>query len=210
MITIPVLLLSFLTALSCKIKKVKAPYIRLIVWNLHFILLFFSLLSLLLLLNGYGFKGIQTERVFLTLYAGTGMVLYGLTPPEISARYLYLQCLYGFPFVLILGLLLPFLRIFTVMIAVALLHDGNFIRYPIDHDFSLQTKTTGILSPLPAYSLVEDKYWFFEKVTDDVVTPVSEVQKVMVKKMGDDSVRIMLPAFPRRGMVMDTVIGLQR
>ena len=201
MITITILTLCFLAALSCKIKKAKSPVLHLLLWYLHLVFGCLAALCLLLMLNNYGFKGTQTERILFTLYAGTGMLLYGLTKPDNDARYAYLLCFFGFPFVLLLGLLLPFFRTITLVAAITLLSDSEFQRYEIDDDYALQTKTTGILSTYPVYSLVEDKYLFFEKVTPDVITPRTVVQSLKMAKRGKDSVRIQL----NRG---DTVIAL--
>ena len=192
MITITILTLCFLAALSCKIKKAHAPVLQVLLWYLHLILACFAGLCLLLILNNYGFKGTQTERIFFTLYAGTGMLLYGLTKPDNDARYAYLACFFGFPFVLLAGLLLPFLRTITLVVAITLLCDSDFHRYPIDDDYALQTKTTGILSTYPVYSLVEDKYLFFEKITPDVIMPGAAVRSLKLSKHGPDSVRIQL------------------
>lgn len=201
MITITILTLCFIAALSCKIKKVKAPVLKVLVWYLHLVFGGFALLCLLLMFNNYGFKGTQTERVFFTLYAGTGMLVYGLSKPGNDARYAYLLCFFGFPFVLLLGLLLPPLRTITLVAAITLLSDSDFHRYTIDDDYALQTKTTGILSAYPVYSLVEDKYLFFEKLTPGVVTPHAPVRSLRMDKKGADSLRLQV----NRG---DTVIAL--
>ncbi len=107
MITLTILSVSFLTAVSCKIKKVKSPDAVRLLWYIHLALLFFSIICLLLNANGYGFKGAYTERVFFSLYAGSGVILYGLTPKEVTSKWVYLLCFFGFPFVLLFGLLLP-------------------------------------------------------------------------------------------------------
>lgn len=202
MITITILTLCFLAALSCKIKKAKAPVIQVLLWYLHLVFASFAGLCLLLMLNNYGFKGTQTERVFFTLYAGTGMLLYGLTRPDNDARYAYLLAFFGFPFVLLLGLLLPPLRTITLVAAITLLSDSDFHRYDIDNDYALQTKSTGILSSYPVYSIVEDKYGLFEKVTPDVVTPKAPPASLKMVKTGQDSVRILINR-------IDTVISLR-
>ncbi|HEY8958376.1 hypothetical protein [Chitinophaga sp.] len=192
MITITILTLCFLAALSCKIKKAKLPELQALLWYFHLVFGCFALLCLLLMLNSYGFKGTQTERVFFTLYAGSGMLLYGLTQPGNDARYAYLLLFFGFPFVLLFGLLLPPLRIVTLVAAITLLSDSEFKRYHIDDDYALQTKSTGILSRYPVYSLVEDKYLFFEKVRQDVVKPQAVLRSLKMAKRGKDSVRIQL------------------
>ncbi|MCW3463810.1 hypothetical protein [Chitinophaga nivalis] len=207
MITITLLSLCFLTALSCRIKKVKAPVIRTLTWYFHLLFLFLSVICLFLMLNNYGFKGTQTERVFFTLYAGTGMLLFGLTPPGNDARYAYLLCFFGFPFVLLLGLLLPPLRTLTLIAGITLLSDSDFQRFNIDHDFTLQTKTTGILSAYPQYSLVEDKYLLFEKITPDVISPRAPLRALKMSKQGTDSVRIQLRSTRNR---MDTTLLMKR
>ncbi|MFY0254451.1 hypothetical protein ACDQ55_10905 [Chitinophaga sp. 30R24] len=204
MITITILSLCFLAALSCKIKKVKAPELQLLLWYIHLIFGGLSLLCLFLMLNNYGFKGTQTERVFFTLYTGSGMLLYGLAKPDTDARYAYLLCLFGFPFMLLLGILLPPLRTLSLVVAITLLSDSDFHRYEIDNDYALQTKTTGILSAYPVYSLVEDKYMFFEKLTTDVVSPHAAPRFVKMAKKGEDSVRIQV------NNNVDTVVALQQ
>ncbi|MGF6846917.1 hypothetical protein QFZ51_002152 [Chitinophaga sp. W3I9] len=201
MITIIILTLCFLAALSCKIKKVKVPEIQALLWYLHLVFGCLALLCVLLMLNDYGFKGTQTERVFFTLYAGTGMLIYGLTKPDNDARYAYLTVFFGFPFVLLIGLLLPPLRTLTLVAAITLLSDSEFQRYTIDDDYALQTKTTGILSSYPVYSLVEDKYLFFEKIVPDVVKPKAALHSLKMVKKGEDSLRIQVNN-------IDTVIAI--
>ncbi len=92
------------------------------------------------------------ERVFFTLYAGSGIVLYGLTQQEISGKWVYLCAFFGFPFALVFGLLLPPLRTLTVITGLGLLSDGEMKRYPIDEDFSLQAKSVDIIYRYPTYS----------------------------------------------------------
>ncbi|WP_146151313.1 hypothetical protein [Chitinophaga niastensis] len=207
MITITILTLCFLAALSCKIKKANAPVLRALTWYLHLVFLFLSLLCLLLMINDYGFKGTQTERIFFTLYAGTGMLVYGLSKPGNDARHVYLMSFFGFPFLLLFGLLLPPLRTITLVAAITLLSDSDFHRYEIDDDYALQTKTSGILSTYPVYSLVEDKYLFFEKITPDVVKPRAFLRTLKMDKKGMDSVRIQLRY---SGNKIDTVIALRQ
>jgi hypothetical protein len=205
MITVTILSISFLTAVSCKIQKVKAPDAVRLLWYIHLVLLFFSAICLLLLINGYGFKGAYTERVFFSLYAGTGVILYGLTPKDVSGKWLYLLCFFGFPFVLLFGLLLPPLRVVTIMAGVALLYDGSLERYPIDNDYALQTKEQGILSRYPTYSLVSDRYWLFEKITPDVINQQYAPTALHMAKKDADSVSIRLTGNEMR---FDTTIYL--
>lgn len=190
MVTLTILTICFLTAISCKIKKIKSPVALALTWYVHLILLFFSVICLLLMINGYGFKGTQTERVFFTLYAGSGMVLYGLSQPGTDARYAYLTAFFGFPFVLLLGLVIPPLRILTLVATLTLLSDSSFHRYAIDDDHALQSKTNGILSVTPTYSMVTDKYWLFEEITPDVIKPPQALSHLRMKKKGADSVQI--------------------
>jgi hypothetical protein len=206
MITVSILSISFLTAVSCKIKKVKAPDAVRLLWYIHVVLLLFSVFCLLLLANGYGFKGAYTERVFFSLYAGSGVILYGLTPKDITGRWLYLLCFFGFPFVLLFGLLLPPLRILTIMAGVALLYDGDFTRYPIDNDYAIQTEQQGILSRRPTYSLISDKYWLFEKTTPDVIRQEYAPKSLEMAKKDENSVDIRLKGGDR--MRFDTTISL--
>lgn len=190
MVTLTILTICFLTAISCRIKKVKSPVALVLTWYVHLIFLFFSAICLLLMINGYGFKGTQTERVFFTLYAGSGMVLFGLSKPGTDARYAYLTVLFGFPFVLLFGLIIPPLRILTLVATLTLLSDSDFHRYTIDDDHALQSKTSGILSITPTYSLITDKYWLFEEITPDVIKPQHAVSNLRLKKKGMDSVLV--------------------
>lgn len=205
MITVTILSISFLTAVSCKIKKVKSPDAVRLLWYIHVALLLFSIICLLLMANGYGFKGAYTERVFFSLYAGSGIILYGLTPTDITGRWLYLLCFFGFPFVLLFGLLLPPLRILAIMTGVALFYDGGLARYPIDNDYALQTKEQGILSRYPTYSLVTDKYWFFERITPDVINRKDGLKTLEIAKKNEDSVNIRILG---GGTRLDTTIYL--
>jgi len=212
MFTITVLSICFLAAISCKIKKVKAPLITGLVWYFHLAMCVFSALSIILLISGYGFKGIYTERVFFTLYAGSGVILYGLTPQEVTGKWVYLWAFYGFPFILGFGLLLPPLRTLTVITGLGLLSDGELKRYPIDDDYAIQTKSVDIIYRYPTYSLVQDKYWFFEKITGDVVQPAGRLAALKTEKIGSDSVHLFMNLVNEPGGVkrMDTIISLRQ
>jgi hypothetical protein len=213
MFTVTVLSGCFLAAVSCKIKKVKAPVITGLLWYIHLVFLFFAALCLLLMISGYGFKGTYTERFFFTFYAGTAIVLYGLTPGDNSGKFAYLCCFFGFPFLLVFGLLLPPLRIFTVVLGLGLLSDGNVENYRIDDDYALRAKTVDILYRVPDYSLIEDKYWLFEKVTDHVVSPAGQLQGLKMEKAGSDSVRLHMNLkgnAGRMGNRIDTTISLHQ
>ena len=190
MFTITVLCICFLAAISFKIKKVKAPLITGLIWYFHLAMCVFSILCILLLVSGYGFKGTYTERVFFTLYAGSGILLYGLTPKEVSGKWVYLCSFYGFPFVLVFGLLLPPLRILTMITGMGLLSDGELKRYQIDDDYAIQTKSVDIVSRYPSYSLIEDKYWLFEKISGDVIKPSGQPAALKSVRTGADSVRL--------------------
>ncbi|TWW01541.1 hypothetical protein [Chitinophaga pinensis] len=190
MFTLTVLCICFLAAISFKIKKVKAPLITGLIWYFHLAMCVFSILCILLLISGYGFKGTYTERVFFTLYAGSGILLYGLTPKEVSGKWVYLCSFYGFPFVLLFGLLLPPLRIITMITGMGLLSDGDLKRYQIDDDYAIQTKSIDIVSRYPSYSLIEDKYWLFEKISGDVIKPEGQPAAFKSERAGTDSVRL--------------------
>jgi len=210
MFTITTLTISFLMALSFKIKKVKAPLLEGLLWYVHLALLFFSVISVLLLLNDYGFKGIRTERVFLSLYAGTGMMLYGLSKGVVNARQFYLLCFFSTPFILLFGIIFPPFKMLTVVVGITLLADGNQHRYRIDDDFALQTSSLGIFSPHPEYTLVEDKYWFFEKVTGPVIDYPVIPKTVHAAKTTADSVHISISPDNAPVEKMDTTIALRR
>ncbi|RAJ83495.1 hypothetical protein CLV59_103463 [Chitinophaga dinghuensis] len=192
MITITILGISYLAALSIRIKNAKAPVLRLLTWNIHIILMALAIISLFLSLNGYGFKGAQTERIIFSLYAGTGLILYGLSKPEINARYYYLAGLFALPFVLAFGLIIPIVRTYVLMLALTLYADSEFQRYKIDDDYAIQTKTMGIMSRYPVYSMIEDKYGIFEKITPGILDPQAFPSAVRLTKKGADSVRIQL------------------
>jgi hypothetical protein len=210
MFTITVLSICFLAAISCKIKKVKAPLIAGLLWYFHLAMCVFSVLCLILLISGYGFKGSYTERVFFTLYAGSGILLHGLSQQEVSGKWVYLSAFYGFPFLLAFGLLLPPLRTLAVITGLGLLSDGELKRYPIDADYALQAKSVDILYRYPTYSLVEDKYWLFEKISGNVVKPGGQLQALKTERTGKDSVRLLMNIVHEPGNVsrVDTVISL--
>ncbi|PWV49742.1 hypothetical protein [Chitinophaga sp. S165] len=211
MFTITVLSICFLAAISCKIKKVKAPLITGLIWYFHLAMCVFSVVCLILLISGYGFKGTYTERVFFTLYAGSGVVLYGLTQQEVSGKWVYLCAFYGFPFALAFGLLLPPLRTLTVIAGLGLLSDGEMKRYPIDDDFALQASSVDIIYRYPTYSLVQDKYWFFEKISGDIVKPAGQLQALKTEKTaGNDSVHLYMKLINEPGVVsrVDTTFSL--
>ncbi|WP_343688132.1 hypothetical protein [Chitinophaga sp.] len=212
MFTLTVLFGCFLAAISCKIKKVKAPVITQLMWYFHLSMLFFSILSVILLICGYGFKGTYTERVFFTLYAGSAIILYGLTQPEVSGKRVYLAAFYGFPFVLAAGLLLPPLRTLAVIMGLGLLSDARMERYRIDDDFALQTRSIDIIDRHPSISLVQDKYYLFEKISSDVVMPERRVLGVKMEKRGTDSVMLHLNMLEDAGQVakLDTTLSLYR
>lgn len=212
MFTITVLAICFLAAISCKIKKVKAPVITQLMWYFHLTMLFFAVLSLILLISGYGFKGTYTERVFFTLYAGSAIILYGLTQPEVSGKRVYLAAFYGFPFAMAVGLLLPPLRTLAVITGLGLLSDSRMERYQIDDDFALQTKSIDIIDRHPSFSLVQDKYFLFEKITSDVIMPEKNVLGVKMEKRGNDSVWLHLNMMEDAGRVakLDTTLSLYR
>jgi hypothetical protein len=212
MFTLTVLSICFLAAISCKIKKVKAPVITQLMWYFHLSMLFFSILCVILLISGYGFKGTYTERVFFTLYAGSAIILYGLTQPEVSGKRVYLAAFYGFPFVLAAGLLLPPLRTLAVIMGLGLLSDSKLERYRIDDDFALQTKSIDIIDRHPSFSLVQDKYYLFEKITSDVIMPEKNVLGVKMEKRGSDSIWLHLNMVEDAGKItkLDTTLSLYR
>lgn len=212
MLTLTVLAICFLAAVSCKIKKVKAPVITQLMWYFHLTMLFFSVLCVILLISGYGFKGTYTEKIFFTLYAGSAIILYGLTQPEVSGKRVYLAAFYGFPFVLAAGLLLPPLRTLAVIMGLGLLSDAKLERYRIDDDFALQTKSIDIIDRHPSFSLVQDKYYLFEKITSDVITPSRNIQGLKMEKRGRDSVWLHLYTVEEtgKGGKLDTTLSLYR
>jgi len=213
MFTITVLSGCFLAAISCRIKKVKAPVLAGLFWYIHLVFLFFAALCLILMISGYGFKGTYTERIFLTFYVGTGIILYGLTPGDTSGKFAYLCLFFGFPFLMLAGVILPPLRILTVVLGLGLLSDGHTERYTIDDDYALQAKTVDVIYRLPDYSLIEDKYWLFEKITTNVVAPESRLQALKMEKKGADSLHVFMSLAGDAGRTrnrLDTTISLHQ
>ena len=204
MITITILTLCFLTAVSMKIKHYQDQLLTLIIWYSH---LFFGILSavcVIMFFNGYVFKGIHTDRIFLSLYVGSGMILYSLTQEKGTGRKIYLALFYSIPFILLGGLILPPLRLFTVVVGIWLLVDGDFKRYPVDEDYRLQTRSTAIInSRYPTYSLIQEKYWLFEKVTDDVIDTKLNANDIQAKRVNADSIKLRIFTDQRP---IDTVI----
>lgn len=204
MITITILSLCFLTAVSLKIKHYQDHTLTVIMWYVH---LFFGILSavcIVMFLNGYMFKGLNTDRIFLSLYVGSGMVLYSLTQEKGTGRKFYLALFYSIPFILLGGLLLPPLRLFTVVAGIWLLVDGDFKRYPVDEDYRIQSRSTAIInSRYPTYSLVQNKYWLFDKVTDDVIDTKINANDIQAKRVNADSIKLHIFTDLRQ---IDTVI----
>lgn len=207
MITITILSLSFLVAISLKIKHYQDRHLATICWYMH---LFFAILSgicLVLFLNGYVFKGIHTDRIIYSLYAGSGMILYALMEDKVSGRRGYLSVFYALPYILLGALILPPLRIYAVVAGIWLLVDGEFKRYPVDDHYSLQTTTTAIInSQYPTYSLVQNKYWLLEKVTDDVIDPRQAAYDIKATHVKPDSIQLHILTSHQQ---IDTTIGIQ-
>ncbi|HEY0274211.1 MAG TPA: hypothetical protein VGC22_13550 [Chitinophaga sp.] len=204
MITITLLSLCFLAAVSIRIRHYQDRSLTAALWYIHLFFAVLSAICVILFLNGYVFKGVYTGRVFLSLYAGSGMVLYSLTAEKGTGRKAYLALFYSIPFILLGGLLLPPLRLFTTVAAIWLLVDGEFKRYPIDDEYKLQIRNTAVInSRYPTYSLVQGRYWLFEKVTEDVITPHLNASDVRVKRVSADSIQLHLISDRQQ---LDTVI----
>lgn len=206
MITVTLLSISFLLAISLKIKHYRDRHLATICWYVH---LFFAVLSgicFLLFCNGYVFKGIHTDRIIYSLYAGSGMILYALMEDKVSGRRGYLSVFFALPFILLGALILPPLRIYAVVAGIWLLVDGEFKRYPVDDHYALQTRTTAVInSQYPTYSLVQNKYWLLEKITDDVITPRQAAYSIQGTRIKPDSIQLRI--FTDRKEI-DTTIGV--
>ncbi|PUZ27270.1 hypothetical protein DCM91_08655 [Chitinophaga costaii] len=190
-----------------KIKHYQDRSLTEVLWYIHLFLGIISALCVILFFNGYVLRGIYTGRVFLSLYAGSGMILYSLSTEKGTARKAYLAMFYSIPFILLGGLLLPPLRLFTVVASIWLLVDGEFKRYPIDNDYTLQTCSTAVINArYPTYSLVQGKYWLFEKVTDDVIAPYLMPSDIKTKRINADSIQLHIYTDQQQ---LDTVIVVE-
>ncbi|SEB08723.1 hypothetical protein SAMN05660909_05319 [Chitinophaga terrae (ex Kim and Jung 2007)] len=206
MITIYILAICFLLALSFKIKKTNMPEARLLLWYTHLLFACLSALCGLLLLNNWGFRGSNTEGVIFSLYAGTGMMLYGLSKPDTSARYAYLLCFFGFPVLLLVALLLPPSRYIALVFILGFLFTDEVTRHKIDSRFSLEAQSTGLFSYFYDYNIVESKLLLFERKKPDVFRTYSQFRNVHMSKTGKDSVHIQLEC---SRTTIDTTIALR-
>jgi hypothetical protein len=114
------------------------------------------------------------------------------------------------PFLLLVGLLVPRLQFITAVAGVGMLIDGESSRYPIDKTYSLQISRVGVLSGSPTYSLIEKKFVFFEKVTDDIVPKIGLPKSLQVSKIGNDSFRLDVLTSEMYNERLDTTISLKR
>lgn len=91
-----------------------------------------------------------------------------------------------------------------------MLIDGESNRYQIDNIYSLQTSRVGVLSGSPTYSLIEKKFVFFEKVTDDIIPKIGYPKSLLVSKIGNDSFRLNVLTSEIYKERLDTIISLNR
>ena len=147
-------------------------------------------MAVLLLLNSYSFKGFLTDKLFVIFFIGTGMLLFGLYRKNNKLIRTYYAFFFFLPFLLLFGLIVPRLQFITVVAGIGLLIDGEHTRYTIDKTNSIQTSRLGVLAGSPTYSLIESKYIFFEKVTDDIVPKIGIPKSLYVTKISEDSFRL--------------------
>lgn len=91
-----------------------------------------------------------------------------------------------------------------------MLIDGESSRYTIDNTHLLQTSRVGVLSGSPTYSLIETKFFLFEKVTDDIVPKIGLPKSIQVTKIGSDSFRLDILSSEIYNERLDTTISLKR
>jgi hypothetical protein len=209
MITLFTICTAFLVAVILKIRKLDHKRVYRYVKFTHLIFLALTIVAIVLLLNSWSFRGFLTDKLFVVIYVSTGMILFGLTR---KGRRRGTRTYYGFffclPFLLFLGVI-PAFRFITVVIGGSLLLDGEHTRYPIDKTYSIQTSRVGVLSAGPTYSLIEHKFFVFEKVTDDIVPKVGVPETLVAERVSQDSFKLTLISSELYEK-LDTILSLER
>ena len=210
MTSIAILTISFLAALFFKLTKTKNARLYTLVLFSHIIFILLTVVALVLLLNSYSFKGFLTDKIFVIMFLATGMILFGLFRHNRRFLKTYSACFFLLPFLLLIGLFIPRLQFITKVAGIGMLIDGEHSRYPIDKTYELQTSRVGLLSGSPTYSLIENKFLLFEKVTDDVVPKIGIPKSVQVDKVSKDSFRLRAITSEIENYQFDTTLTLKR
>ncbi len=210
MTSIIILTLAFLTGLIFKLTKTKNAKLYKYVLYCHLFFLGLTISAIALLLNSFSFRGFLTDKIFVILFIATGMLLFGLYRLSNKFARTYYAFYFFLPLLLLIGLIIPRLQFITAVAGIGMLIDGESSRYPIDNTYLLQTSTVGVLSGSPTYSLVEKKFFLFEKVSDDIVPKIGLPKSLQVTKIGNDSFRLVVLATEIYDERLDTTISLRR
>lgn len=197
-------------ALFFKLTKKKSERLYKLVLYSHISFFLLTLAALLLLLNSYSFRGFLTDKLFVMLFLATGMLVFGLYRRRRKLVRAYFACFFLLPFLLLAGLFIPPLQFITAVGGLGILIDGEHTRYPIDKNYGLQISRVGVLSGSLTYSLIENKYFLFEKITEDVVPKIGIPKLVQVQKVSSDSFRLRAITSEKEGYRFDTTLSLKR
>jgi len=210
MTSIVIFVISFLSACILKLTKPNNnklyKYIRLG----HILFLGLTIVAIILLLNSYSFRGFLTDKIIVILFLATGMLLFGLYRQNRKLTKAYYLFFFILPIVLFIGLTIPRSRFITKVVGLGMLIDGESSRYPIDNKYSIQTSRVGVLSGSPTYSLIEKRYFLFEKVTDDLVPKIGIPKSLQVTKISNDSFRLNVLTSETYNERLDTTLSLRR
>jgi len=210
MTSIIILTIAFFAALILKLAKTNNTRLYKFIRNCHLLFLGLTICAFVLLLNSYSFRGFLTDKFFVILFLATGILLFGLYRHQSKLVRSYYAFYFFLPFLLLIGLLVPRLQFITTVAVIGMLIDGESNRYQIDNIYSLQTSTVGVLSGSPTYSLIEKKFVFFEKVTDDIIPKIGYPKSLLVSKIGNDSFRLNVLTSEIYKESLDTIISLNR
>ena len=193
-----------------KLRKTRFERIYKIVQYSHVTFLFFIIIAAVLLSMSYSFRGFLTDKLFVVLYIATGMILFGLYRNSGRTIRSYYSFFFFLPFLILTGIVIPNIRFASIVFGASLLLDGEHTRYPIDHTFSIQTSRVGVLSGSPTYSLIEQKFQVFEKVTDDIIPKLGVPKVLEVSKINEDSFKLSLLSSEIHNERLDTILSLKR
>lgn len=210
MTSIIILIISFLAALIFKQTKTKNIRVYIFFRNSHFLFLGLTIIAVLLLINSYSFRGFLTDKIFVILFIGTGIILFGLYRERKKLIRTYYAFYFILPLLLVFGLIIPRFRFITTVAGIGLLIDGEHTRYSIDNTYSIQTSRVGVLAGSPTYSLIEKKLLLFEKVTDDIIPKIGIPKSLETVKISNDSFRLNVLTSEIYNERLDTIIGFRR
>lgn len=197
-------------ALFFKLAKTDNDWLTRVVRYSHYLFFSLTIIAVLLLLNSYSFKGYLTDKLFIILFMGTGMLLFGLYRQKNNLIRTYYAFFFFLPFLLLTGFIGPRLQLVTVVFGIGLLIDGEHTRYPIDKNHSIQTSRYGVLAGNPTYSLIESKYILFEKVTDDIVPKIGIPKSLRATKISEDSFRLNILTSEIYNARLDTTLSFRK